>query len=68
MDSSFYKSVLLDLVMMVLCPKAGSLAFTPPGDEMSEMFPVAFLEQGFWLYARITKMCLIDILCVCVWV
>src|SRR6218665_1936463 len=26
------------MVMMVLCPEAGSLAFTPPGDEMSE-FP-----------------------------
>jgi len=25
------------MVMMVLCPKAGSLAFTPPGDEMSEV-------------------------------
>jgi len=25
------------IVMTVLCPKAGSLAFTPPGDEMSEM-------------------------------
>jgi len=23
--------------MMVLCPKAGSLAFTSPGDEMSEV-------------------------------
>src|SRR6218665_3420951 len=25
------------LLMMVLCPKAGSLTFTPPGDEMSEV-------------------------------
>src|SRR6218665_2488863 len=25
------------MMMMVLCPKAGSLAFTPPGDEMSEV-------------------------------
>src|SRR6218665_1566434 len=24
-------------MMMILCPKAGSLAFTPPGDEMSEV-------------------------------
>ena len=25
------------MMMVVLCPKAGSLAFTPPGDEMSEV-------------------------------
>jgi|SRR6218665_1092080 len=25
------------VMMMVLCQKAGSLAFTPPGDEMSEV-------------------------------
>jgi len=25
------------MMKMVLCPKAGSLAFTPPGDEMSEV-------------------------------
>jgi len=25
------------MMMMVLCPKAGSLAFTPSGDEMSEV-------------------------------
>src|SRR6218665_943803 len=25
------------MMMMILCPKAGSLAFTPPGDEMSEV-------------------------------
>jgi len=25
------------IMMMVLCLKAGSLAFTPPGDEMGEV-------------------------------
>src|SRR6218665_4065111 len=29
--------MMMMMMMMALCPKAGSLAFTPPGDEMSEM-------------------------------
>jgi len=35
------------LMIMVLCPKAGSLAFTPPGDEMSEVVPLAFLTENY---------------------
>ena len=27
----------INVMMMVLCPKAGSLAFTQPGDEMSKV-------------------------------
>jgi len=34
------------MMMMVLRPKAGSLAFTPPGDEMSQVVPVAFLTDN----------------------
>ena len=30
-------------MVMVLCPKAGSLCFMPPGDGKSAMVPVAFL-------------------------
>jgi len=33
------------MMMMVLCPKAGSWAFTPPGDDMSEV--VAFLTDNY---------------------
>ena len=40
------KRAFLDL-MMVICPKAGPLAFTPPGDEMSEVVPVTFLTDNY---------------------
>jgi len=28
------------MIIMVLCPKAGSLAFTLPWDDVSEVFPL----------------------------
>jgi len=31
--------IMMLTMMAVLCPKAGSQAFTPPGDEMSEVVP-----------------------------
>jgi len=37
----------LDVMMMVLCPKAGSLPFMPPGYEMSEVVPVAVLTDNY---------------------
>jgi len=36
----------MNMMMMVLCPKAGSLAFTPPGDEV-RWFPVGFLTDNY---------------------
>ena len=35
--------------MMVLCPKAGSLAFTPPGDEMSEVVSRCLPHRQLWV-------------------
>jgi len=35
------------MMMMILCPKAGSLVFTPPGDAMSVVVPVAFLIDNY---------------------
>jgi len=37
LGSTFTVMMMMLRVMMVLCPKPGSLAFTPPGDEMSEV-------------------------------
>jgi len=34
------------MMEMVLCPKAGSLAFTPPGDEMSEVVSRCLSQRG----------------------
>src|SRR6218665_2207584 len=36
-------------MMMVLCPKAGSLAFTPPGDEMSEVVSRCPPHRQLWV-------------------
>src|SRR6218665_1970467 len=49
--------VVMMMTMMVLCPKAGSLAFTPPGNEMSEVvsrcLPHRQLSKvATWLAAR----------------
>jgi len=33
------------MMMMVRCPKAGILAFTPPGNEMDEA--IAFLTDNY---------------------
>src|SRR6218665_3759028 len=38
-----------DVMMMVLCPKAGSLAFTPPGDEMSEAVSRCLPHRQLWV-------------------
>src|SRR6218665_712751 len=35
-------------MMMVLCPKAGSLALTPPGDEMSEVVSRCLPLRQLW--------------------
>src|SRR6218665_3005558 len=38
------------MMMMVLCPKAGSLAFTPPpGDEMSEVVSRCLPNRQLWV-------------------
>jgi len=37
------------MMMMVLCPKAGSLFFTPPGDEMSEMVSHCLPHRRLWV-------------------
>jgi len=37
----------LMMMMKVLCPKAGSLMFTPPGDEMSEVASCTFLTDNY---------------------
>src|SRR6218665_219414 len=39
----------LMLLMMVLCRKAGSLAFTPPGDEMSEVVSRCLPHRQLWV-------------------
>src|SRR6218665_190033 len=39
----------MQLIMMVLCPKAGSLAFTPPGDEMSEVVSHCLPHRQLWV-------------------
>src|SRR6218665_3474669 len=36
-------------MMIVLCPKAGSLAFTPPGDEMSEVVSRCLPHRQLWV-------------------
>ena len=35
--------------MMILCPRAGSLAFTPPGDEMIEVISRCPPHRQLWL-------------------
>src|SRR6218665_2743749 len=37
------------MMMMVLCPKAGSLPFTPPGDEMSEVIFRCLTHRQLWV-------------------
>src|SRR6218665_258534 len=37
------------MMMMVLCPKAGSLAVTPPGDEMSEVISRCLPHRQLWV-------------------
>ena len=37
------------LIMMVLCLRAGSLTFTPPGDEMSEVVPQCLSHRQLWV-------------------
>src|SRR6218665_1968357 len=37
------------MMMMVLCPKAGSLAFTPPGDEMNEVVSSCLPHRQLWV-------------------
>jgi len=39
----------LAMMMMVLCPKAGSLAFTPPGMRRVRWFPIVFLTGNYGL-------------------
>ena len=35
--------------LLVLCPKAGSMAFTPPGDEMSEVVSRCLPHRQLWV-------------------
>src|SRR6218665_1502995 len=42
-------SISVVMMMMVLCPKAGSLAFTPPGDEMSEVVSRCLIYRQLWV-------------------
>ena len=37
------------MMMMVLRPKAGSLAFTPPGDEMNQMVSRCLSHSQLWV-------------------
>jgi len=37
------------MMMLVLCLKAGSLAFTPPGDEMSEVVSRCLPHRQLWV-------------------
>src|SRR6218665_1229135 len=41
--------VLLSMMMMILCLKAGSLAFTPPEDEMSEVASHCPPHRQLWV-------------------
>src|SRR6218665_217029 len=41
--------MMMMMMMMALCPKAGSLAFTPPGDEMSEMVSRCLPHRQLWV-------------------
>src|SRR6218665_3397488 len=40
---------LMMMMMMILCPKAGSLAFTTPGNEMSEMVSLCLPHRQLWV-------------------
>ena len=40
------------VLMMVLCPKGGSLAFTPPGDEMSEVVSRCVPHRQLWVHSN----------------
>jgi len=37
------------IMIMVLCPEAVSLAFTPPGDEESEVISRCLLHRQLWV-------------------
>jgi len=37
------------MMMMVIYPKAGSWAFTPPGDEMSEVVSCCLSHRQLWV-------------------
>jgi len=43
--------VLMMMMMMILCPKAGSWAFSymPPGDEMSEVVSCCLPHRQLWV-------------------
>src|SRR6218665_598484 len=43
------------MMMMVLCPKAGSLAFTPPGDEKSDVVSRCLPRIQLFIHSRIYK-------------
>jgi len=36
------------MMLMILCLKAGSLAFTPPGDEMCEVVSCGLPHRQLW--------------------
>src|SRR6218665_2223505 len=42
-------TMMVMLMMMVLCPKTGSLAFTPPRDEMSEVVSHCLPHRQLWV-------------------
>jgi len=41
--------MMMMMMTMVLCPKAGLLAFTPPRDEMSEVVSLCFPHRQLWV-------------------
>jgi len=48
-DPSDHQTLHLWQMMMVLCPKAGSWVFMPPGDEMSEVVSHCLPHRQLWV-------------------
>ena len=42
-------SLMMMMMIFVLCPKAGSLDFTPPGDEISEVVSRCLPRRQLWV-------------------
>src|SRR6218665_736090 len=46
---SYTMMMIMMTMLMVLCPRAGSLAFMPPGDEMSEVVSRCLPHRQLWV-------------------
>jgi len=44
-----HMQVMMTRMMMILCPNAGSLGFTPPGDKMSEVASRFLPHRQLWV-------------------